>query len=152
MIRVALLVFLSLAVVGCSSMPSGPEFSGLEATASPSEGTLYIYRPDAYYGKAITYPVLLNGNKIADLGTQGYFPLTVEPGEYRIQPDTDSIDHELRFSVTAGEVQFLRLKVNRKPAICFCTSLEFEEVDRPYALRELPRTRRETERVYGYQP
>jgi Protein of unknown function (DUF2846) len=136
-------------IVGCSSMPSGPKFSAIAKKPELGETALYIYRPDAYYGKAITVPVLINGKKVADIGNQGFFVLPVKPAEYSIQPDTDSIDHQFKFTATSGENVFLRLKVNRKPALCFCTSLEFEQVDQARASTELALTRQETDRVYG---
>jgi len=138
-------------LVGCSSMPNGPQFSGVASQSDANHSTLYIYRPDAYYGKAITVPVMLNDKKIADLGNEGYFTLAVAPGNYLILPDTDSIDHEFRFEAKAGQIHFLRLKVNRKPALCFCTSLEFEIADEVKAMEELAKTRLETDRFYGFK-
>ena len=150
MLRCLLVSISILALTACSSMPSGPKFGGVDVTAGPSESILYIYRPNAHYGIAVTYPVLLNGKKIADLGNDGYFPLAVEPGRYSIQTDTDGIDHAYEFEAESGETHFLRLKVNRKPAICFCSSMEFEQVGEPHAVGELAATRKEIERVYGY--
>ena len=150
MLRYLVISISILALAACSSMPSGPKFQGVSVTPRPSESVLYVYRPNAYYGMAVTYSILLNDKKIADLGNDGYFPLAVEPGHYSIRPDTDGIDHPYEFDAESGETVFLRLKVNRKPALCFCTSLEFEQVDKSVAVGELAATRKETERVYGY--
>ena len=144
------LLFAITALEGCSSIPSGEAFSSLEP-APADKALAYIYRPPIYYGKAITYPILLNEEKIASIGENGFFTMELDAGDYSIRPDTDSIDNIFDFSAENGAVYFLRLKTNRKPAICFCTSLEFELVDEELALAELGTARRETDRVYVQQ-
>ncbi|NRB40315.1 MAG: DUF2846 domain-containing protein [Pseudomonadales bacterium] len=143
-----LIVIMILAVLtGCAAAPSGEQFTALKKP-SENKSLVYIYRPNVYYGKAITYPVLLNKEKIADIGNRGYFTLNLDPGVYNIRPDTASIDHDLEVKLDAGKTKFLELYTNEKFALCFCTTLQFREVSEKVALGELNDTREEIERVY----
>lgn len=145
--KLTLIVMFLVVLAGCATAPSGDKFSVLKA-APEDKGLLYIYRPDVYYGSVITYPVLLNDNKIADIGNKGFFTLELDPGFYAIRPDTDSIDHDYSVAVLPGEIKFLELYTNVKPALCFCTTLQFREVDESTALKALARAREEVKRVY----
>lgn len=138
----------ALLLTACASTPKGPQFTSIVEITSPEKSMLYIYRPGVYYGKAITYPVLLNNNKIADIGHDGYFSIEVDPGKYNIRPDTASIDHDLSLDLKAGSTTYLKLKTNERFALCFCTSLQFIEMDKRMALIELKETKKETTRVY----
>lgn len=148
MIKHFTLAFLALFLTACASTPKGPSFSAINEISNAKKALVYIYRPGVYYGKAITYPVLLNDNKIADIGHNGYFSIEVDPGEYSIRPDTASIDHDLKVKFEPGSTTYLKLKTNEKFALCFCTSLQFVEVDKLLAVLELKETKAETDRVY----
>ncbi len=141
------LIAVALFLTACASAPSGDQFSGVGA-AKEDKALVYIYRPDVYYGKATTYPVLLDENKIADIANRGFFSIELDPGTYSIRPDTPSIDHDLSVEVEAGEITYLRLTTNEKPAFCFCTSLQFEVVEELIAVNQMADTREEIERVY----
>jgi hypothetical protein len=147
-IKSLVLIFAVMLLTACASTPNGPKFSSVNEITSPEKSLLYIYRPGVYYGKAITYPVLLNENKIADIGHDGYFSIEVDPGEYNIRPDTASIDHDLSINLAAGTTTYLKLKTNERFALCFCSSLQFVEMDKRMALQELRNTKEEVARVY----
>jgi len=143
-----ILAFVALFLTACASTPKGPSFSTINEISNAEKALVYIYRPGVYYGKAVTYPVLLNNNKIADLGHNGYFSIELDPGEYSIRPDTASIDHDLKIELESGTTTYLKLKTNERFALCFCTSLQFLKVDKMLALLELKETKAETDRVY----
>jgi hypothetical protein len=147
-IKYLILACVALLLTACASTPKGPQFSSVTEITNSQKALVYIYRPGVYYGKAITYPVLLNGNKIADIGHNGYFSVELDPGEYTIRPDTASIDHDLKIDLIADSTTYLKLKTNERFALCFCTSLQFVEMDKRMALVELSETKAETNRVY----
>lgn len=146
-IKAVTMAILFSMLCACASAPSGPQFSSLKEP-SPGKARIYIYRPDVYYGKAITYSVLLNKKKISDIGNLGFFTIELDPGKYTIEPDTQSIDNSLDIILVENSVTFLRLKTNERPPLCFCTSLQFEVIEKNMALIELKNTREEVSRVY----
>jgi len=131
-----------VAVGGCSSMPSGPKFSGVEA-ANEGAAKVYIYRPERLFMRAAPFKVMLNERKVVELGNNGYLTLEVQPGKHTIVTDTTVIDEKTAFRVARGETRFLRLGLDRKPAICYCSRFQFELVKRDRAISELKNMRRE---------
>lgn len=144
--KIISILFLSLLMYGCASAPSGEKFTSVRPAKS-DKALVYIYRPDAYYAKAVAYGVILDDIEIAKITRNGFFAIDVPPGKHTIRPDHDGIDHDLVVNLEPGTTNFLRIKTNIKPALCFCTSIEFELVNKELALREMDIMREEIDRV-----
>lgn len=144
--KILAILLITTMMYGCASAPSGEKFSSVRS-ATNEKSLVYIYRPDAYYAKAVTYGVLLDEVEIARIARNGFFAIDIPPGAHSIRPDHDGIDHDLLFDFKANETTFLRLKTNLKPALCFCTSIQFEVVSEELAVSEMSVMREEVERV-----
>jgi len=139
------IIFITI-LAGCASPPSGEKFSGINV-ARPDRALVYIYRPNIYYAKGMTFPVLLDEEQIARIGSNGFFPIHVSPGTHSIRTETGDIDHDLSLNYSAATTTFLRLKINVRSPFCYCTSLEFESVDEETATADMREMREEVKRV-----
>lgn len=145
--KLIILIPILLLFYGCASAPSGEKFSSINSV-SPDKSLVYIYRPDAYYAKAVAYGVFLDDVEIAKITRNGFFAIEVTPGQHNIRPDhSGGIDHDLSVDLAPGSTTFLRLKTNRKPAMCFCTSIQFKVVSQALATNEMKEMREEVDRV-----
>ena len=68
---------------GCASTPTGDAFSTLLEPLDGG-GLLYVYRPDEYYGKGLSFRVAIDGKEKGDIGNGAYMIIPVEPGKHSI--------------------------------------------------------------------
>jgi hypothetical protein len=144
----SVLAILMVVVAGCAAAPSGAKYN---ATAKPAEGRalIYVYRPNMMYGKLITFPVLMNHQKVADVGNSAFFKVPVAPGSYTFVTDTQGIDDPITVDVKAGDIKFIRMAVRKNDPMGFVQSLYFTEELRQLAEAELPNMSEEVERYVG---
>lgn len=69
---------------GCASTPAGETFSKLVEPIN-GRGLLYVYRPDEYYGKGLSFKVVMDGSEKGDVGNGAYMIIPVEPGKHSIE-------------------------------------------------------------------
>jgi uncharacterized protein YceK len=78
-----------------------------DANAPKDKATVYVYRPSAFGGAAISYTVSVNGADVGSLPSGGYFVYYATPGETEFTAKT-----EARTSVTldtkAGETYYVK--------------------------------------------
>jgi hypothetical protein len=144
----ALVVVLML-LGGCATAPSGSKFSGVAVPAA-DKAMLYVYRPNDYYAKAITFPLLLDNKKVADIGSAGFIKIPVAPGSHTLVTETASmIDDPITVAVKGGEIKFLRVSMNKHDPMGFSVSIYFKDVVRQLAEPEMIDTSEEVARYYG---
>ncbi|MEO6051068.1 MAG: DUF2846 domain-containing protein [Pyrinomonadaceae bacterium] len=75
-----------------------------------ASGVVYIYAPKIawHFGK-VSDTFLLDDKAVANLGTEKFLKITLEPGRYKIQPSGKKQGGVL-LNVKAGEKYFLRLE------------------------------------------
>jgi hypothetical protein len=144
--RLALLGTLCFSILGgCASTPSGEAFSKL---AEPRENAalLYLYRPDEYYGKALSFGVAVDGKQKGDIGNGGYMIIPLDPGKRVIQIHGFGYkDEPLELEVMKGTLVFLRV-ATAKGLGGFSATLSLQPEDKLKATESLVRLKRESER------
>jgi hypothetical protein len=102
---------LMLAMSGVSLLSAGCATLGSAYTPDNNtpkdKATVYVYRPSAMGGGAISYTVAVNGADVSSLPSGGYFVYYAKPGENEISAKT-----EAKTSVTvdakAGETYYVK--------------------------------------------
>jgi hypothetical protein len=109
--RLTTAAFFALAVflTSCASTPRGPQF--VQQPSQPSSATLYVFRLDTppYARKP---DIRINGTVVAELPTNSYFAVSLQPGKYEIKSDYGLIDNLIlskstAISVSAGSSYFV---------------------------------------------
>jgi len=72
---------------GCATL--GPAYTP-DANAPRDKGTVYVYRPKAFGGGAISYTVSANGTELSSLPAGGYFVYYATPGETEFSAKTEA--------------------------------------------------------------
>jgi len=142
-------VALTIITAGCASTPSGPIFKKI--TVESDVALVYVYRPQRHYGKALEFPVLINDVLVANIGSDGYFPIYLKPDSYVIQSDNVSIDEKLEFQLNAGDVVYLRYTINMHDPFGLVLTHYFKNTSENEAWNEIRKCRLETDRFYGYK-
>ena len=95
---------MSLLSAGCASL--GPAYTPV-SSAPKDKATVYVYRPSAMGGAAVSYTVAVNGADVSSLPSGGYFVYYAKPGENEFAAKT-----EAKTSVTvdakAGETYYVK--------------------------------------------
>lgn len=112
----------------------GPEFSKV-SNAPEGKSVLYIYRPWAFTGGGVSFPIVINDKKIyPKLSNQSYLRHPTLPGKKRIHTDTSSIDRILEFKAEPNKIYFISISVKNYLVV-------FEQVpllvDEELALQEI---------------
>jgi hypothetical protein len=130
---------------GCASTPTGEAFSTLLQPPDGS-GLLYVYRPDEYYGKALSFKVVIDGKEKGDVGNGAYMIIPVEPGKHSIEVKGFGYkDEPSEVAVPVGELAFLKV-LTKKGFGGLSATLSLEPATRSTALDGLSGLKREPER------
>jgi len=130
---------------GCASTPSGEVFSNLVEPRDES-ALLYLYRPDEYYGKALSFKVLVDGKERGDIGNAGYMIIPLDAGKRVIQIKGMGYKDEPReFEAQKDTLGFLKI-VTAKGFGGFSATLMLTPEAQSKAVTDLARLRREPER------
>jgi len=133
------------ALGGCASTPTGETFSSLAAPKSDS-ALLYLYRLDEYYGRGLSFKVLVDGSEKANIGNGGYLIIPLEAGKHAIQVNGFGYqDVPLDIEAVNATTSFLRV-VTTKGFGGFSATLTLEPAQQAKALQELAGLKREPER------
>ena len=102
------IVFLTLFLGGCVSVPMAPNEADSQAktfTTEPGKANIYVYRNETM-GGAIAMPVNLNGEMAGKTGPNTYFMWSVDPGKHVIQSVTENTS-EITIDARAGQNHFV---------------------------------------------
>jgi len=145
-LRPVLLGIFTIALLGgCATTPSGEAFSKL---VEPRENfaLLYLYRPDEYYGKALSFTVVVDGQEKGDIGNGAYMIIPLDPGKRNIQIHGFGYKDEPReVEATKGALMFLRV-ATAKGFGGLSATLTLEADGDSKAASDLASLRREPER------
>lgn len=82
---IAWLAPLFLLSVGCSGKQQATGARFVEASPSPSQALIYFYRPTGEsFGYKKTYPIVVNGQQLAEMQHGGCVPYETKPGHLKI--------------------------------------------------------------------
>jgi len=130
---------------GCASTPKGEAFSKLVEPLD-GQGLIYVYRLDEYYGKALSFKVVIDGKEKGDVGNGAYMIIPVDPGKHSIEVKGVGYNEEpSQLEIPAGVFAFLKV-VTKKGFGEFSATLSLEAVSRQNALDGLKGLKREPER------
>lgn len=93
---------------GCAT--NGPAFAKVD-TIPPDKGLIYIYRPQAFQGGAVSYDVRVNDQVVTHLSNGGYCPYFAAPGEAQVSAKTEATS-SVTLDVKAGQTYYIRGGVN----------------------------------------
>lgn len=106
------IIFTSLSLLlllGCAA--KGQHFSEI-STVPEGQAMLYIYRPWAFTGGGVSFPIVINDKRISpELSNQSYLMHSTQPGIKRIHTDTTAIDRVLEFTAEPNQTYFIGLSV-----------------------------------------
>lgn len=104
-----LMVVAALAILtGCAStVPMAPKEQDaasktFSAPASDQAG-VYIYRTNAYVGKALKKGLSIDGVRIGETAPGVYFHRQVKPGEHSVSTESEFGENSLKFSAEGGK-------------------------------------------------
>lgn len=105
-IRNSLLVLLAAIILsGCAGV-MGEAYK--DSLAPSGLARLYVYRPFAYVGGAVSYPVSINGERMFRLPHTAYFVEDVEPGEIFISAKTMENEATLKINAQANKAYYIK--------------------------------------------
>jgi len=132
-IFISLLIALVFSLSGCAA--KGPTFTDVKSN-NLDKALLYIYRPWAMTGAAVSYQVVLNNVRISPkLSNQSYLVKEIDPGEIVLFTDTRNIDRVLKFTGEAGKTYFVSISSKNYAAMVFEHAAYL--VDKDLAIEEL---------------
>jgi len=130
---------------GCVTTPTGEAFSTLVEPIN-GRGLLYVYRPDEYYGKGLSFKIVIDGKERGDIGNGAYMIIPIEPGKHSIEVKGFGYkDEPGEVEIPAGDFAFRKV-VTKKGFGGFSATLSLEPASRPTALEGLAGLKREPER------
>jgi hypothetical protein len=95
---------LILVCAGCATLGS----AYVPDTSAPKDkATVYVYRPTAFSGGAISYTVAVNGADISSLPSGGYFVYYAKPGENEFSAKTEA-KTSVTIDAKAGETYYVK--------------------------------------------
>ena len=104
----------ALVLTGCGA--TGPAYvAEPEMNVGSDKALVYIYRPSAFAGSAVTYDVHVgpveDDKAIVELKNGGYFPYYTTPGEIDFWAKTESTS-SVTLDLKAGDVKYIKGVVN----------------------------------------
>lgn len=106
LIRKFFVVCLVAAVLsGCAGV-MGEAFK--ETITPTGKARIYVYRPFAYVGGAVSYPVSINGEKMVRLPHTAYFVQDVAPGEIFVSAKTPENEVSVKINAQANKIYFIK--------------------------------------------
>ena len=133
--RPVIFVLLLLAGVSLFGCASGPKFTELQpkmVAESPEVGRIFFYRTSVL-GAALQPDVLLNGQKVGNAVSQGFFFVDRPPGSYIVATSTE-VERKLSFILEQGQTRYVRFSVSMG---FFAGHVYGELVDNSVALEEI---------------
>jgi hypothetical protein len=109
-LRLIVCGLLLLAVASCAS---GVKFRHANPPLAPTNtegGRIFFYRPSAF-GAALRPDVLLNGNKVGEAISWGFFYADRPPGPYEVRTSTE-VDRKVTFVLAPGQTRFVRFSTS----------------------------------------
>lgn len=110
LIRVATFVILALTLASCAS---GVKFTQLNPSLTPPTqevGRIYFYRTTVL-GAALRPEVRVNGEKVGEAISQGFFYVDRPAGNYEVVTSTE-VDRKVTFVLENGQTRFVRFSVS----------------------------------------
>ncbi len=96
-----------------SSCASGMKFTQANpslAPPNPELGRIFFYRPSAM-GAAIRPDVMLNGEKVGEAISHGFFYADRPPGNYEAMTSTE-VSRKVSFVLEKGQTRFIRFSIS----------------------------------------
>ncbi len=103
-ILLAALAIATALLSGCATL--GTAYTP-DNNAPKDKGTVYVYRPKAFAGGAISYTVSVNGNEVSSLPAGGYFVYYAAPGENEFSAKTEA-KTSVTLDVKAGQTYYVQ--------------------------------------------
>jgi len=104
--RLFLLPFLAITMVGCASGPKYADVKGSIPALQPDQGRIYFYRPSAI-GAAVQPNIRLNGDVVGEMKSHGFFFVDRSPGNYVVSAQTES-EATLQLALQASQTQYVQ--------------------------------------------
>lgn len=108
--RIAACCVLLLTVASCAS---GLKFTQVNPNTAPKSadiGRIFFYRPSAL-GAGLRPDVLLNGEKVGEAISWGFFYVDRPPGNYEVVTSTE-VKRKLTFVLEKGQTRFVRFSTS----------------------------------------
>lgn len=144
-----ILLIVALALAGCAAA-TGPLFQQA-SSPEPGKALIYIYRPNSFVLSARTAYLHVNAKKVADLSTEGYTKILLEPGTYKLRQTWpfDLVgfrDLELPLVVEASKTYYYRFQSfaggrAECPSGGFCYAWSLRQVTAADAMPEISQCR-----------
>lgn len=96
-IRQAVLVFLSLLLLGCAA--AGPRFAG-KTKLEPNTAEIVVYRPDSFANGGKSFSIYLDGKEVAALKNAGFVSLQTTPGTHKLEIKSFALDFAFKTITT----------------------------------------------------
>jgi len=96
-----------------SSCASGMKFTEANPSINPPNpemGRIFFYRPSSF-GAALRPDVMLNGEKVGEAISHGFFYVDRPPGEYQAVTSTE-VSRKVSFVLDKGQTRFIRFRVS----------------------------------------
>jgi hypothetical protein len=106
----AIVVAMLLTLVSCAT---GTKFTALQPKTTPDTadlGRIFFYRPSSF-GAALRPSVQLNGEKVGEAISQGFFYVDRPPGEYEVVTQTE-VKRKVSFVLEKGQTRFIRFSTS----------------------------------------
>lgn len=103
------------------------------ADPAPGKAQIYIYRARAFTGGAFAWDIMLDGQKVTELKTGGYYHAVVPPGPHHIAVKV-SRGIGLQVATEADKRYYFRIRATTNVAMA---TFMIERVDEEQALNEL---------------
>jgi hypothetical protein len=102
-------------LAGCATVPMATVEQDIEAksfTSIPGKSNLYIARRNAYFGAAITFRIMVDGNPIGSIGPGTYHLVAVEPGQHSILVSSNENSDQVMFEASAEKSYYFQVRVS----------------------------------------
>jgi hypothetical protein len=113
MLRATRFMACCLLMLTLSACASGLKFTQVNPKMEPQTldaGRIFFYRPSAF-GAALRPDVLLNGQKVGEAISWGFFYVDRPPGEYEAVTKTE-VERKVSFVLEKGQTRFIRFSVS----------------------------------------
>jgi hypothetical protein len=109
-VRLFAVVLISIGLSACASGMKYAEFAPTLAAQSDDVGRIFFYRPSAF-GAALRPDVMLNGDKVGEAISQGFFFVDRTPGEYQVVTATE-VTRKASFVLEKGQTRYIRFSTS----------------------------------------
>lgn len=105
------IVMLAAVLTGCASGPTQADLEVSMPPLKPGYGRIYFLRSSAFIGSPIQPEIQLNNQVVGRSRARGFFFVDRPAGAYQAKTST-SVATALDFSLSVGEVKYIRTEVN----------------------------------------